>query len=186
MTKEPTSPEAVPEVTLRPATAKDDAFLFKVYRSTRAEEMALSGWLDVEQRSFLKMQFQLQRDFYKQQFPEAEHVIILSGGEPAGRMMVDRTRADELRGVDIAVLPEFRNAGVGSLLIKGLLAEATAAGIPFRIQVERSNHKAIRLYERLGFSNEGETETHIAMEWWMKRPPSKARSTSRKKHVKAK
>jgi GNAT superfamily N-acetyltransferase len=186
MTKEPTSLEAAPEVTLRPVTAKDEAFLFKVYRSTRAEEMAMTGWLDVEQRAFLKMQFQLQRDSYRQQYPNAQHVIILAAGQPAGRMMVDRTQADELRGVDIAILPEFRNAGVGSFLIKSLLDEATAAGIPFRIQVERFNHKALRLYERLSFSYLDETDTHIAMEWSMKRAPSKNRSATQKKHVKAK
>jgi ribosomal protein S18 acetylase RimI-like enzyme len=171
MAKESTSQEAVPEVTLRPVTADDEAFLFKVYRSTRAEEMALTGWLDVEQRAFLKMQFQLQRDGYKQQYPNAEHVIILSGGKPAGRMMVDRTRGDELRGVDLSILPEFRNAGVGSYLIKELLSEATAAEIPFRIQVERFNHKALRLYDRLGFSRQGEGDTHIAMEWSLKPAP---------------
>jgi len=186
MANKPTSQQAVPEVTLRPVTAEDEAFLFKVYRSTRAEEMATTGWLEVEKRAFLKMQFQLQSASYKQQYPNAEHVIILFAGQPAGRMMVDRTQEDELRGVDIAILPEFRNAGVGSFLIKGLLDEATGAGIPFRIMVERFNHKALRLYERLEFSYHGETDTHIAMEWSMKRAPSKNRSTTQKKHARAK
>jgi len=186
MDKERTSQHEVPEVTLRPVTPEDDPFLFKVYRSTRAEEMALTGWLDIEQRAFLKMQFQLQRDSYKVQFPEAEHVIILSGGQPAGRMMVDRTRDDELRGVDIAVLPEFRNSGIGSFLINGLLAEAAAAGVPFRIQVERVNHKALRLYERLGFALQGETDTHISMEWATKPEPSEARPTSQNKDTNGK
>ena len=186
MTKEPTAQEDAPEVTLRPVTAADDAFLFKVYRSTRADEMALTGWLEVEKRAFLKMQFQLQSASYEQQYPDAQHVIILAAGKPAGRMMVDRTQEAELRGVDIAILPEFRNAGVGSFLIKGLLAEATAAGIPFRIMVERVNHKALRLYERLGFSYNGETDTHLGMEWSMKPAPSKNRRTTQKKHVKAK
>jgi len=45
------------------------------------------------------------------------------------------------------------------------LDEARAAEKPFRIQVERHNLAAFRLYERLGFARLGEGATHISMEW---------------------
>ncbi len=147
---------------------EDDAFLLEVYASTRAEEMALTGWLEVQQKVFINMQFKLQKASYATKFPEADHHIILLEGVPVGRIMVDRSRKDELRGVDIAILPEFRNARVGTLLIRGLLNEAAATIRPFRIQVEKLNEKAIKLYERLSFSKTGETDTHVAMEWTSK------------------
>ena len=57
---------------------------------------------------------------------------------------------DEIRIVDIALLPEFCNRGIGTTLLRGLQSEAAAAGKPLRIHVERFN-PAMRLYERLGF-----------------------------------
>ena len=152
-------------VVLRPVQDEDSGFLFKVYASTRAEEMEATGWLDVQQKVFLNMQYKLQKASYAKLFPEADHHIIVFEGKPIGRMMVDRTRDDELRGVDIAILPEFRNSRVGSFLIRNLLHEATATGRPFRIRVERLNERAIKLYERLNFVRTGESDTHIEMEW---------------------
>ena len=152
-------------ITLRPATTEDDAFLFQVYAGTREEEMSLTGWLPVQQKVFLRMQFDLQRNSYADQFPHADHVIILLENEPIGRVMVDRTKADEMRGVDIALLPESRCRGVGAFLIGRLLDEATAAGKPFRIRVEKHNWRGLRLYDRLGFLKTGESDTHVAMEW---------------------
>lgn len=158
-------------ITLRPATTEDEAFLFKVYAGTREEEMALTGWLPLQQRVFLRTQFDLQRNSYADRFPHADQVIVLLDDEPIGRVMVDRTSADEMRGVDIALLPESRCRGVGAFLISNLLDEATAAGKPFRIQVEKRNWRGLRLYDRLGFLKTGESDTHIAMEWL---PPAKS------------
>jgi ribosomal protein S18 acetylase RimI-like enzyme len=152
-------------ITLRPAVPEDNAFLFRVYASTRAGEMAATGWLEIEQQTFLRMQFKLQQGSYEVQFPEAEHNIILRDGEAIGRIVVDRTLPDEIRGVDVAILPDARNSGVGTYLINNLLDEAQAADKPFRIQVEKHNLAAFRLYERLGFARVGESATHISMEW---------------------
>jgi GNAT superfamily N-acetyltransferase len=151
-------------VALRPATPEDEAFLRKVYASTRADEMAATGWLDVEQQVFINMQFKLQHQGYRAQFPNADHDIILFDGQPVGRLMVDRA-SDEIRCVSIAILPEHRNRGIGTLLLQNLSHEAIAAGKPFRLQVEVFNPAAYRLYERLGFVKTGESGAHFSMEW---------------------
>ncbi len=153
-------------VTLRPVIADDQQFLLRVYASTRAEELAAVPWAQQQKDVFVEMQFHLQREGYAQQFPGADHSIILLDDSPAGRIMVDRTRASEIRGVDIAILPEYRKLGVGSYLIANLLDEARTAGLPFRIQVEKFNSAAIRLYEGMAFVKTGESFTHIAMEWF--------------------
>ena len=69
-------------------------------------------------------------------------------------MMVDRGDAAILLR-DIAVLTEYRNAGVGSRLIQDLMKEATSAGKPIQLHVLASS-PAVRLYERLGFRSIGD------------------------------
>jgi ribosomal protein S18 acetylase RimI-like enzyme len=152
-------------VALRTVVSEDKPFLLKVYAGTRADELAAVPWDQEQKRSFVKMQFDLQQRGYGDQFPAADHSIIILDGAAIGRIMVDRTSEDEIRGVDIALLPEYRKCGVGTYLIKELLSEAKIAGIPFRIEVEKFNQAAIRLYERLGFVRTGESFTHVAMEW---------------------
>ena len=150
-------------ITLRPEDPRDEAFLYRLYASARAEEIAAWGWDKAQQEAFLKMQFNGQRQSYGWQYPEAERLIILRDEQPAGRMIVHRSD-EELLLVDIALLPEHRNLGIGAMLIGSLLDEASLARKPVRLSVERSN-PAKRLYERLGFALVGDTGTHFHMEW---------------------
>ena len=150
-------------VTLRPAVPEDEAFLFELYCSTRTMDIGRAGLEPAQQAAILEMQFNGQRRQYEMDFPEADHDIILLERRPIGRVMVQRP-AEQNLGVDIALLPEHRNSGIGGMLINGLLDEARSAGRPFRIHVERSN-PALRLYMRLGFRTVGETPTHLLMEW---------------------
>lgn len=151
-------------VGVRPVEPGDEPFLFEVYSSTRADEMAAWGWGAAQQEAFLRLQFNGQQGFYRMQYPEAEHQIILLGDQPVGRMIVISTK-DEIRLADIVVLPEYRNRGIGASLIKDLCAEAERQGVPVRLRVLKSNRDAARLYERMGFTADGENETHFNMAW---------------------
>jgi GNAT superfamily N-acetyltransferase len=151
------------DVTLRPVTPEDEPFLYEIYKWAHSAELP-ADYMEPGQRELLfRMQFYAQQQTYSAQFPMAEDKIILVNGRPAGRLLVER-RESEIRGVDIALLPEHRSAGVGSLLIQDLMAEAKRAGKPFRIQVVKTN-RAARLYERLGLYKTGEGGAHCAMEW---------------------
>jgi ribosomal protein S18 acetylase RimI-like enzyme len=72
--------------------------------------------------------------------------------------------AEEIRIVDISLLPAFRGAGAGSELLGVLMDEAAAAGKRLSIHVEREN-RALGLYRRLGFRPVGEHGVHLRMEW---------------------
>ena len=148
---------------LRPIQAEDEALLFEIYASTRTEEMALVDWSDAQKEAFLRMQFAAQHQHYQKAFPDARFDIILSGDQPIGRLYVHR-RPDELHIIDITLLPEHRNQGVGSSLLKELLAEAQEAGNPVRIHVEHNN-PALQLYKRLGFTEIATTGVYLLMEW---------------------
>ena len=149
------------ELSLRPATPEDEPFLLEVYASTRIDELAGLGWNDAQKQAFIKMQFTARERTY----PRVDDRIILSDGRPVGRMLVDRSEAEILLR-DIALLTEYRNAGIGSRLIHDLMQEATAASKPIKLHVVALS-PAVRLYERLGFrrsSNEPEA-AYLEMKW---------------------
>ena len=148
-------------ISLREATPEDQPFLLEVYASTRLDELEGFGWNEDQKRAFIQMQF-LARE---RSYPRAGNRIILLNGRPVGRMMVDRNETEILLR-DIALLTEFRNAGIGSRLIKDLMKEATAARKPILLHVV-STSPAVRLYERLGFartSDEAEA-AYLEMKW---------------------
>jgi len=148
---------------LRPTGPADAEFLYRVYASTRYEELAPLGWPPEQVEAFLRMQFHAQDTHYRTHFPAAAFDIVLIDDEPAGRLYVDR-RPDEFRVVDISLLPEYRGRGAGSALFAALFAEATAAGLPVRIHVESFN-PARRLYDRLGFVQTDTTGVYHLLEW---------------------
>ena len=150
-------------ITLRPIRPEDEGFLFEVYASTRLDELAALGWSEAQREAFLRMQFRAQQQSYLAQFPMADFAIILRDERPIGRLYIER-RADEMRGIDIALLPEYRQAGIGTAILQGLLAEAARDGKPFRIHVEKLN-RAQRLYERLGFTTLDDDGAYRFMEW---------------------
>jgi ribosomal protein S18 acetylase RimI-like enzyme len=148
-------------LSLRAERKEDGDFLFLLYTGTRQEEMAAWGLYPEQQSALLRMQFQAQRQGYAADFPNAECQIILANGEPVGRMIVDRM-GEQVRLVDIAVLAAYRNRGVGAQLIGQLIAESHASGKPLNLRVVKGN-PAIRLYQRLGFTQVGEDE----MSWYL-------------------
>ena len=150
------------EPELRPFAPEDQEFLFKVYASTRLHELAPLGWSGPQQEAFLRMQFNAQQRWYEMSYASADHNIILLEGQPVGRIMVMRgPHKNHL--VDIALLSEYRNRGLGARLIGELVAESKKAGIPVGLQVLKNN-PAIHLYERLGFVRTGEDDLYYQME----------------------
>jgi RimJ/RimL family protein N-acetyltransferase len=165
MMEESRADETTP-VALKPVTTEDEAFLYQVYASTRAEEMALVPWNETQRETFLKMQFSAQQVHYRAYYPDSTHDLILLDAQPVGRLYVSRS-AEGISILDITILPEHRNKGIGTPLIKRLMDEAAAAGKPLTIYVESFNPSR-RLFERLGFSRIEQVEddgVNYLMEW---------------------
>jgi len=158
-----------PPVTLRAATAADRELLVAVFASTRMDELALTDWSEEQKNQFCRMQFAAQDSHYRQHYPTAEYSVIELAGAAAGRLTLDRWQ-NEIRVMDIAILPEYRGRGIGSHLLRALQDEAAAAGKCLSIHVERSN-PALRLYQRLGFQTLEENGLHLLMQWRPDAPP---------------
>lgn len=149
------------QVALRVADASDDSFLQDVYASTRAEEMAIVPWTAEQKLAFVQMQYRAQRQSYQNQYPQAQTYIVEQGSQPVGRMIVDRSERTILL-MDIALLSEHRNHGLGTRLVQELLDEADRAQRPVRLHVEDFN-PAMSLYLRLGFVKTGEAGIYSEM-----------------------
>ncbi|HEV2034155.1 MAG TPA: GNAT family N-acetyltransferase [Candidatus Dormibacteraeota bacterium] len=158
------SPTAAAErVALRAVEAGDDGFIRQVFASTRAAEIARINWTDDQKHAFLNMQFTAQDHYYRSQYPDADHQVVLVDGQPAGRYYVHRNQ-DRVLIVDVALLPNHRGHGVGTALLESTLSEAQASGMPVVLNVEMSN-PAARLYRRLGFTKTAEQGIHEEMTW---------------------
>jgi ribosomal protein S18 acetylase RimI-like enzyme len=150
-------------ISLRPITPEDVSFLAGVYASTRAEELVQTGWSDEEKALFCRRQFDAQTAHYAANYPGASFQVIERDGRPIGRLYVARWEK-EIRIVDIAFLPEFRGAGIGTELLRELQEEARAAEKSLTIHVERFN-PALRLYERLGFQQIEDKGVYLLLQW---------------------
>jgi ribosomal protein S18 acetylase RimI-like enzyme len=151
------------QLTLRPVTQADDDFIFSCYASTRAQELAQAPWSPEQKEAFVRMQYTAQKQHYAAEAPQADHDIIYVDATPVGRIFLDR-RQDALHILDITVLPQHRNQGAGSLLLRRLLDEAGKLGRPVTIYVESFN-PSLRFFERLGFRKDHEKGFHLLMKW---------------------
>jgi len=143
-------------------TPEDKPFLFTLYASTRELEMALSGWGSEQKDLFLRSQFQLQYIQYHRNYSKPSFNIIYSYGEKAGRLYLNRTR-DEVRIIDISLLPAYRGKGLGTKILRDVIAEGRTAGLPVKLTVFLNN-PAQRLYKRLGFQTTGDNGAYLSME----------------------
>jgi N-acetylglutamate synthase-like GNAT family acetyltransferase len=89
--------------------------------------------------------------------------LIERDGAAIGRLYLDYCR-DEIRIINIALLPNYRNQGVGSGFLKAILVTATEKKVAVRIHVEQFN-RALVLHQRLGFHQIEDQGVYHLMEW---------------------
>lgn len=154
------SPDKV--ITCRSIKPGNEAFLYEVYASTRQEELASVNWDNCQKESFLKMQFTAQHKYYQENYSQAEFLIILLNEIPIGRLYIDY-RQDEIRLIDIALLPTYRNQGIGTILLKEMINKGQKLGLPIRLHVETYN-PALELYKNFGFQSLEERGVYYFME----------------------
>lgn len=152
-----------PRVTLRAAGEADYDFMRRLYASTRVEEMQHFPFDEAQKKAFLDQQFAAQFEHYRIHYPTCERNIVEVNGVAAGRLWIDEWR-DQIRLVDIALMPEWRGSGIGSRLVHDVLDRGARAGKPVTIHVEAYN-PALRLYKRLGFEQVDTNGVYLLMRW---------------------
>jgi ribosomal protein S18 acetylase RimI-like enzyme len=139
------------KLTLRLVTKEDEPFLVDLYVGTREAELDQAQWADGQREAFVRWQFDMQRREYDARFPDARYQLILIDGGLAGRIWVGEDD-EQIRLLDIALLPQFQRRGAGTILLRELMNEAAGAGKFLRHMVFVLNNDAHRFYERLGFA----------------------------------
>lgn len=150
-------------ITYRSATDADLSLLSEIYASTRAEEVAATGWPAQQQTEFLQMQFQAQHSHYRENYPDALWLIIDCNGTAIGRLYLEDW-SRELRIIDIALLPDHRGNGIGAAILQDLMDRTAALGRAVSIHVEKTN-PAMSLYQRLGFTRVEDKGVYDLLEW---------------------
>ena len=143
---------------LRAALPTDVEFEQFLYASTREDLRPLGPEVF---DGLVGMQFRAQSMSIKLDHPRAERKIVLVDDAPVGRLVVDAS-ADHVELIDIALLPQYRNHGIGTSVLRSVLAQADRIGRAVRLHVEKQS-RAVRLYERLGFAICGDVGMYFAM-----------------------
>ncbi|MGC2236238.1 MAG: GNAT family N-acetyltransferase [Pyrinomonadaceae bacterium] len=156
-------------VSLRPVVLPDEEdFLIELYYTTR-DDIQSAPIDEMQKKSLSLMQYMAQKHHYATRYADSSHDMILFDGKRVGRLWTARYEK-ELLGIDLSIMPEYRNLRIGTFLLQNLFDEAERTGRIFNLHVLKTNTKAIRLYERLNCKFTGEKEMHFSMQW---RPENK-------------
>lgn len=147
----------------------DLSFLRSLFRSTRWDETVAAGMPPLAAAAFLDQQFQLQCRHYDQHYVlGGRRFVIAIGQEPVGRVELwDDNGAKpgpDLRLVDISLMPQWRGLGLGTALMRAVLALAAAEGRTVSLHVDKDG-AAERLYRRLGFRRTADAGIRWRMDW---------------------
>lgn len=145
-------------VDLRLFSEKDIDFLKEVYSSTRQEELKqVSDWNEKMKIAFLTQQFEAQHAYYQKNYMGAFFFVIEKEKERIGRLYLDENFGkNDIRIIDIALLPAWRGKGIGQQIISKIIEYAKGSNKKVSIHVESFN-PAMALYFRLGFKKVSET-----------------------------
>lgn len=152
-----------PKVHLRPQIAADEAFLCRLYAESYGSALAMLPVSEAQKHALMEMQFRAQAEHYRRAYPDASFDIVMHQGDPVGRLCVWRGPG-EIRIVDVALVQWMRGQGIGTALLKEVLAEAQDRQCAVRLRVEPWN-PARGLYGRLGFVVEEEEMGYVGMVW---------------------
>jgi ribosomal protein S18 acetylase RimI-like enzyme len=134
-------PGPLMEYRLRRALESDKAFLYSLHCATMREIIEKTwGWDEAWQRAN-----------FDERFEEQLVSIIEAAGRDAGGLWLQSTQ-EVLYIADLQILPELQGRGLGTSVLQGLIADATARRVPLELAVLRANPRARRLYARLGFT----------------------------------
>lgn len=144
---------ALDAIRLRPATAADAEFIFRLVETT------MRGYVEQIWGSFSE-------DYNRKNIAETIaagiYSLIERDGRNIGAIAVER-EPTHIQLTQMYILPSHQNHGIGTGLIRELVREARESAKPLRLRVLSSN-PARRLYEREGFVVTSVTPERVFME----------------------
>ena len=137
-------------LSLRPASAHDADLVYGIKHEAYADYAikAYGSWEEEPQRGYILRNLRFTR-------------LILVDGAVVGWIAAD-TGASAVDIADVQILPVHQRRGYGTEAIGIVLREAFAAGKAVTLGVLKNN-PARSLYDRIGFTVIGATQTHFLM-----------------------
>ena len=148
---------------LRPAEASDDAFLYDVFCTTWADEVAALPNQKLAQH-VLRIQHIAQERRFATEYPGHQRYVVVQDGEPVGRLYLHHD-GQVTHIVDMTLLTGFRSHGIGARVIEYLRAQCAEQGRTLRLRVSRRNRRAVDLCNRLGFTLAAVDDLENRFEW---------------------
>jgi ribosomal protein S18 acetylase RimI-like enzyme len=147
-------------IALRPATAADSEFCFKLHKAAMGDYVtAIWGWDE-----------KVQRGFHARSFSPRRWKIITANGTDVGMLDVER-RPGEIYLSRIEIHPKHQGRGIGTRLINALLDEAGQRDQDLVLDVLAVNERAQALYRRLGLTEVARTgDDHLRITMRSSRP----------------
>ncbi|WP_144777050.1 GNAT family N-acetyltransferase [Marinobacter maritimus] len=127
-------------------------------------ELNRKSFVEVVVRQFGRWDeaFQRQMFFSKWEKPRPAQ-IIEKGSDRVGVVILEQLEdCDWLH--EIQICPNYQGQGLGTTLLRDLLADARTRGVPLRLKVLHANQDAKRLYARMGFQEIERLANHFLME----------------------
>jgi len=125
---------------LREAVPADFDFVFRLNEANmRPIVDTLRGWNDERERE----------DMHRFFAPGADSIIVVDGRDAGHLKVEEEATRTHLRMISLS--PERQRQGIGTTIIVDLMRAAHGRGVPLTLWVSALNHRAIRLYQRLGF-----------------------------------
>jgi len=142
----------------------EKAFLYLLFSSIKAPEMAFMP-VDAKQKEFLlQMQFTSMNATYRHRFPKARFEIVELDRWPIGRIVTD-VQKDCVYYVDVALMPQASGAGIGTALMAAMLEEPRRLGLPARAKVLNYNLPSLHMFQGLGFTKVAANAPYLDLEW---------------------
>lgn len=139
---------------LRPAVPEDRDWIYACKAaSVRPYVEPIWGWDEAFQR----------RDFDGDFGSIGQFRVIEAAGQPIGFLQVLEEK-DCVEVAELHLVPDCRGQGIGSSILRRLLNQCRNQGRTLRLGGFKENHRAKALYQRLGFRQTAETETHYVLE----------------------
>jgi ribosomal protein S18 acetylase RimI-like enzyme len=137
---------------LRPARDGDREWLYALHCAAMRDVVERTwGWDEAWQRAH-----------FDSRFAPAGISVITEAARDVGALSL-QARPSELYVAALEIAPEMQGRGLGTAVMRWVLAEAASRGVPATLQVLQANAGARRLYERLGFQVTGQVERHLRM-----------------------
>ena len=140
------------EYNLRKVAESDYAFIYQVKKDAYKKyvEQCFGSWVEEQQKEYFKR--------FIETYKEGAFIICFEGKDIGFYNGCATENAYEIG--NICIVPEYQNRGIGTAVLKDILAEN--AGKNITLQYFKQNPVG-RLYERLGFRLLGETQFHYQM-----------------------